>query len=144
MLEAHEDGAAGVHGEQDRGAEAGGLQRGDGGAEAEVGDDVHGHAPEGVVEVGRAVLLRVGGEGRAEGVDLGADDGFAFGDGGRRERLVEDVLAGFGLAVGEEAEGGAVFAEAVVEVALFVPAVLVVVDVVVGLRVGEVELWWFC
>jgi hypothetical protein len=42
--------------------------------------------------------------------------------------------------VGDETEGGPVLVEAMVELPFFVPAVLVIVDIVVGLRVGEVQL----
>jgi uncharacterized membrane protein (UPF0136 family) len=56
------------------------------------------------------------------------------------EAAVQDVFAILGLCVSEEAEGRAVFVERLVETRFFVPAVLVVIDVVVGLWVGEVKL----
>lgn len=57
---------------------------------------------------------------------------------------IQDVLAVLGLGVGEEAKAGSVLIEALVETGLLVPAVLVVVNVVVGLRVGKVELFEAC
>lgn len=65
----------------------------------------------------------------------------AFGS-GLRECAVEHVFPVFGFGISEEAEAGAVFIEGFIEAGFFVPAVFVVVDVVVGLGIGEVELIW--
>ena len=42
--------------------------------------------------------------------------------------------------IGEETKAGPVFAEAFIQTRFFVPSVFVIVDVVVGLWIGEVEL----
>jgi hypothetical protein len=57
-----------------------------------------------------------------------------------REHFIKDIFSLLRFLVGNEAEGGPILAEAVVEPPFFVPAVLVVVDVVVGLRIREVQL----
>jgi hypothetical protein len=57
------------------------------------------------------------------------------------EHSIQHVFAFFGFLVRDEAEGGAILAEAVIEFPFFIPAVLVVVNVVVCLRIGEVQLW---
>lgn len=54
------------------------------------------------------------------------------------------MLTVLGLGVGQEAEAGSVLVEALIEVGFLVPAVLVVVDVMVGLGFGKMELWETC
>lgn len=54
------------------------------------------------------------------------------------------MLAVLGLGIGEEAKARPVLVEALVETGFFIPAVLVVVDVMVGLGVGKVELFEAC
>jgi hypothetical protein len=60
------------------------------------------------------------------------------------EHSIEDIFALLGLFVGEEAKGGSVLVETVVECGFFIPSILVVVDVMIGLRVGEVQLFTGC
>lgn len=50
------------------------------------------------------------------------------------------MLAFLCFGISKEAEAGFIFTEALVEVRLFIPAVLVVVNVVVSLWIGKVEL----
>lgn len=50
------------------------------------------------------------------------------------------MLAFLCFGISEEAEAGFIFTEALVEVRLFIPAVFVVVNVMVGLWMGKVEL----
>lgn len=57
-----------------------------------------------------------------------------------RERLVEHVFPLFGLLVSDKAKRRPVFIETVVETPFFVPAILVVVDVVICLRLCEMQL----
>jgi len=54
------------------------------------------------------------------------------------------MLAFLCFGISKEAEAGFIFTEALVEVRLFIPAVLVVVNVVVSLWVGKVELRELC
>ena len=50
------------------------------------------------------------------------------------------MLAILGLGISQKAETGSILVKALVEMGFLVPAVLVVVNVVVGLGVGEMEL----
>jgi hypothetical protein len=109
-------------------------------AEAEGGDDVHAHASKGKVQVGRAGSLALALECSAECARLVGDQLLGGLNGGLGEGAVEDIFAVLCLVVGEKAEAGAVLVEALVKTGLLVPAVLVVVDVVVGVGVGKVEL----
>lgn len=51
------------------------------------------------------------------------------------------MLAILSLGISQKAEAGSVLVEALVEIGFLVPAVLVVVDVMVGLGFSKMELW---
>jgi hypothetical protein len=79
-------------------------------------------------------------KGSAEVVSFLDDKALGTFDCGLRERAIQNIFAILGLGVREEAERGAILVEGFVETRFFVPAILIVVDVVVGLWVGEVKL----
>jgi hypothetical protein len=59
---------------------------------------------------------------------------------GLGEGAVQHILAKLGFGVGKEAKAGSVLIKTLVQTCLLVPAVLVVVDVMIGFGIGEVEL----
>ena len=70
------------------------------------------------------------------------DQAFGLGDGFGGEHAVQHVLPLFRLLVSQESEGRLVLIEAMVKSGILVPSVLVVVDVMVRLRIREVQLIW--
>jgi hypothetical protein len=109
-------------------------------AEADGQYHIHRHATKGIVQISALGSLALPFESGAQG--FGGVDAQSFGAfySGLREGAVENILARLGFSIGEEAKARAILVEALVQTSVLVPAVLVVVDVVVGLGVGEVEL----
>lgn len=129
-----------VHGDDDGRCKVGRAHRVDGDAEAELRYHVDGAAPEGALDVDGLPVVAARLEDVAQGFDFGLDELFGLGGRLEGEEAREDIFALFGGLVVEVAERGPVFAEAVVERALLVPLVGVVVDVVVRLGAGEMQL----
>lgn len=112
----------------------------DGVAKAQGGDDVDTHAAEGEEEIDALGGFGLALESCAQLLCLVDAERLGIPDSGLGKGGVQDVLALLGLGMGEEAEAGPVLVEALVQGGLLVPAVPVVVDVVVGLWIGKVEL----
>jgi hypothetical protein len=112
----------------------------DGAAKTQRGDDINAHAAEGIEEIcgmdGSGLTL----EGCTKGFYFFDTKALCTANGGLGEGGIQHVLAVLGLGIGEEAEAGSVLVEALVKAGLLVPTVLVVVDVVVSVGVGKVEL----
>jgi hypothetical protein len=110
-------------------------------AKAKSHDRVHGHAAERKVQVYTLAGLAFTLESRAElfhPLDTQALGAF---DRGLRESAIEYILSVLAFRVREEAEAGSVLAETLVQTRLLVPAILAVVDIMVGFGVSEVKLW---
>jgi hypothetical protein len=109
-------------------------------AEAKGTNDVHRHTAIGEVQVrtlGSRTLFR---EGCTECFCLFDYQCFGSVNRSLRERTVEYIFAIFRFGVREEPKAGSIFVETLVKTRFFIPAILVVVYVVVGLWVGKVEL----
>jgi hypothetical protein len=109
-------------------------------AEAKGHNHVHGHATESIVQVCALSSLALPLEGGAECFRHVYTQTLGALDCSLREGPIEHILARLGFSICEEAKAGFIFIEALIQAGLFVPAVFVVVDVVVSLRVGKVEL----
>jgi hypothetical protein len=79
-------------------------------------------------------------KGGAECFSLVDTQTLSFLDRSLREGAIQHILAILGLGICKEAKARAVLIEALVQPRFLIPTVLVVVDVVVGLGIGEVEL----
>jgi hypothetical protein len=109
-------------------------------AEAKGHDRVHGHAAEGKVQVRAHGSLALPVKRRAESLRPVDTEAFRAFDCGLREGAVEYILPVLAFGIREKAEARPVLAKALVQTRLLVPAVLVVVDVVIGFGVSEMEL----
>ena len=112
----------------------------DGFAKAKGRNDIYTHAAECVKQINTCGSLALPLKGCTESLGLFNQETLGALDGSRREGAIEHILAVLGLGIREIAEARSVLVKALVERRFLVPAILVVVDVVVGLGVGKVEL----
>jgi hypothetical protein len=101
---------------------------------------IHAHAPIGKEQVCALSCSALSLKGGAQCFGLVDTQTLSFLDRSLREGAIQHILAILGLGICKEAKAGAVLIEAPVQPRFLIPTVLVVVDVVVGLRIGEMEL----
>jgi hypothetical protein len=129
-----------IHSYQNRCLEARRIKRIDWLAEAKRHDYVYGHAAESIVEVCALGRFHMPLEPRAEFFRLLYTQTFSGFDSSLRKGTIEHAFSVPRFGVGEVAEAGLILIEAFVQKRILVPAILVVIDIVVSLWIGEVEL----
>lgn len=112
----------------------------DGFAEAKCRYDIYAHAAECIEQIGAFRSLASPLESCTQFPDLCNQQPLGALDGGGREGAIEHIFAVLGFGIGEKTETRSVFVETLIQCGFLVPAILVVVDVVIGFGVGKVEL----
>jgi hypothetical protein len=112
----------------------------DGFAKAESGYDIYAHAAECIEQINALSSLASLLDGCTQLIDLCDQKALGVLDGSRREGAIKHILTVLGFSIREKTKAGSVFAEALIQRRFLVPAILVVVDIVVGFGVGKVEL----
>lgn len=113
-------------------------------AKAEGANNVHAQASVCVVQVCTFASLTLPHESRTQCFRLLGYETFSSFDCSLRERSIEYILADFVLGICEKAKTGSIFTKALIQSGFFVPTILVVVDVIVGIGIGKVELHGSC